>query len=180
MSEFKKDDQKKENKQGRPIGKFKKEGESEFDQKVVDLARVTRVMAGGKRMKFRACVVIGDHKGRVGFGLAKGLDVSAAINKAVNRAKKDLIEVNNVGETIPFEVREKFKAAKIMLKPAPKGTGVKAGGAVRIILELSGIQNVSGKMLGSNSKINNVQATINALRKIYSYYKITEENKKIV
>ncbi|MFH0856548.1 MAG: 30S ribosomal protein S5 [bacterium] len=177
--ELKKDEQKKENKPARSNGKFKRDGEkSEFEQKVIELARVTRVMAGGKRMKFRACIVIGDRKGRVGFGIAKGLDVSAAINKAVNKAKKDLIEVKNVNDTIPFEIREKFKAAKILLKPAPKGTGVKAGGALRIILELSGIKNVSGKMLGANSKINNVQATINALKNIYSYHRITEGNKE--
>lgn len=144
----------------------KDEKKDEFDQKIVDLARVTRVMAGGKRMKFRACVVIGDHKGSVGFGIAKGADVSAAINKATNKAKKKIVKVKIKNETIPFEIRVKFKAAKIMLKPAPKGTGIKAGGAVRIILELSGIQNIVGKIMGTNNKINNVQATILALEKL--------------
>ncbi|MFH0854591.1 MAG: 30S ribosomal protein S5 [bacterium] len=142
------------------------EKKDEFNQKIIDLARVTRVMAGGKRMKFRACVVIGDYKGHVGFGIAKGADVSAAISKSVNRAKKKIINAKNKNETIPFEIRTKFKAAKIMLKPAPKGTGIKAGGAVRIILELSGIQNVVGKILGSNNKINNAQATMLALEKL--------------
>lgn len=151
---------------GSNIKDAKEKIEKEFDQKVIDLARVTRVMAGGKRMKFRACVVIGDHKGKVGFGIAKGLDVSSAITKAVSRAKKNLIFVKAKKESIPFSVEEKFKAAKIMLKPAPRGTGVKAGGAIRIILELSGIPNVVGKMLGSNNKINNVQATFNALTKL--------------
>jgi len=137
----------------------------EFEQKVVELARVTRVMAGGKRMKFRACVAIGDRKGKVGVGLAKGLDVATAITKAVGKAKKNLTEINFYNDSIMFEVREKFKAALILLKPAPRGTGVKAGGAVRIILELCGLPNVVGKILGSNNKINNAQATINALKK---------------
>jgi len=138
----------------------------EFDQKLIDVARVTRVMAGGKRMSFRACVVIGDRKGRVGTGLRKGADVSIAINKAVRAAKKKMIKVNTVNETIPGEARVKFGAAKVLLKPAPKGTGVIAGGAVRTVLELAGIKNVVSKMLGSHNKINNVQATIKALEKL--------------
>ncbi|OGF21262.1 30S ribosomal protein S5 [Candidatus Falkowbacteria bacterium RBG_13_39_14] len=138
---------------------------------MVDLARVTRVMAGGKRMKFRACIVIGDRKGSVGFGIAKGLDVSAAITKATNRAKKKMIKIKQKNETIPFEIRVKFKAAKVMLKPAPRGTGVKAGGAVRIILELSGIQNVVAKILGASNKINNVQATMLALERLTNFHK---------
>lgn len=144
--------------------KFKEE--KEFDQNIIDLARVTRVMAGGKRMRFRACVAIGDKKGRVGIGLAKGTDVTLAINKAVNKAKKNLITVPMMNETIPHEIREKFKAAKILLKPAPQGTGVKAGGAMRILLELAGVPNVVGKILGTNNKINNVKATIQALDKL--------------
>ncbi len=153
---------------GRSFGKRDGDKKDEYDQKLVDLARVTRVMAGGKRMKFRACVIIGDHKGKVSFGIAKGLDVSAAITKAVNQAKKSFVTVKCKNDTIPFEIREKFKAAKILLKPAPKGTGIKAGGAARVILELAGIPNVVAKMLGSNNKINNVQATIEALKKLNS------------
>ncbi|MFC1613063.1 30S ribosomal protein S5 [Patescibacteria group bacterium] len=152
----------------------------EFEQKVIDLARVTRVMAGGKRMKFRACVVIGDKKGKVGIGLAKGADVSAAITKAVSKAKKNLVQISFFHDSIMFEVREKFKAALILLKPAPKGTGVKAGGAVRIILELCGLPNVVAKILGSNSKINNAQATINALKRFNDEkYKISVDTKKV-
>lgn len=138
----------------------------EFDQKLIDIARVTRVMAGGKRMSFRACVVIGDKKGRVAMGLRKGADVSVAINKAVNAAKKKIIKVNIINDTIPGEIREKFGAAVVMLKSAPKGTGVIAGGAVRSVLELAGVKNVVSKMLGSHNKINNVHATINALEKV--------------
>ncbi|MEK7167830.1 MAG: 30S ribosomal protein S5 [Patescibacteria group bacterium] len=142
--------------------KFKKE-KSEFDQAVIDIARVTRVMAGGKRMRFRACVVVGDRKGRVGMGLAKGADVSAAVQKAQRQAEKHAISVNLVGETIAHEVRLKDGSARIVLKPAPAGTGIISGGAVRTVLELVGIKNVVSKVLGTNNKINNVRAALKAL-----------------
>lgn len=139
------------------------EADKEFDQKTIELSRVTRVMAGGKRMRFRACVAIGDRKGRVGIGLAKGADVSLAINKAVADAKKHLIMVPIFEETIPHEVRVKFKAADVLFKPAPRGTGIIAGGAVRVVLDLAGVPNVASKMLGSRNKVNNVQAAVRAL-----------------
>lgn len=135
----------------------------EFDQRVIDIARVTRVMAGGKRMSFRACVVIGDGKGRVGFGVKKGKDVSQAIQKAVNDAKKNLLSVPMVEGTIPHQVNVKFGAAKVMLRPAEKGRGILAGGPVRAVLELAGLKNVVTKMLGSQNKINNVKATFRGL-----------------
>lgn len=135
----------------------------EFEQKIIDLARVTRVMAGGKRMRFRACVALGDKKGRVGFGLAKGADVTIAVTKAVNKAKKELIEIPIVNETIPHQVLMKEGAALVLLKPAPKGTGIKAGGAMRVMLELAGVPNVVGKIMGTNNKVSNVKALISAL-----------------
>jgi small subunit ribosomal protein S5 len=138
----------------------------EFEQKIIDLARVTRVMAGGKRMRFRACVVIGNKRGQIGFAIAKGADVTLAVNKAVTKAKKDLITVLTKKDTIPHEVRVKYKAAQILLKPAPVGTGIKAGGAVREVLAISGIPNIVAKILGSNNKINNVKATFVALQKL--------------
>lgn len=138
----------------------------EFEQKVIDLARVTRVMAGGKRMRFRACMVIGDGKGQIGYAVAKGSDVTIAINKAVAKAKKDMFKVSIHNDTIPHEILYKFKAAKVLLKPAPSGTGIIAGGAVREVLELSGVPNVVAKILGSSSKINNVKATFLALKKL--------------
>lgn len=149
----------KENKEERVI-------ELEMSQAIIDLARVTRVMAGGKRMRFRAAVVIGDKKSSVGIGVAKGADVTIAINKAVAKARKNLIRSPIVNETIPCKIQEKFKAAKILLKPAPSGTGIIAGGAMRQVLELSGIKNVVGKNLGSNNKINIVSATMQALGKL--------------
>ena len=143
--------------------KRKDREEKEFDQKVIDLARVTRVMAGGKRMRFRACVAIGDKKGRVGFGLAKGADVSIAVEKAVTKAKKSLIKVPIVRETIPHAIFIKYKAARILLKPAPIGTGIKAGGPVRLMFELAGVSNVIGKIIGTSNRIANVKAIMVAL-----------------
>ncbi len=139
------------------------EQDKEFDQQIIDIARVTRVMKGGKRMSFRACVAIGDRKGRVGLALGKGADVTAAITKAVNKAKKRLLTVPIVNETIPHPIRWKFKAARLLLKPAPKGSGIIAGGVMRAVLGLAGISNVVGKNLGSKNKMNIAKATLEAL-----------------
>lgn len=136
---------------------------SAYDQRVVELARVTRVTEGGKRMSFRACVVVGNRQGQVGYAVAKGADVQGAIGKAVRKAEKHLITVPLIKNTIPHAIETKFKAARVLLKPAPVGTGVIAGGTARIVLELAGVPNISGKMLGSNNKINNVHATMKAL-----------------
>ena len=138
----------------------------DFDQKVVEIKRVTRVVAGGKRMRFRALVVVGDRKGKVGIGLRKGIDVSEAVNKAVNSAKKSMITVEIVNDTIPHEIKFKYKSAVIFLKPARPGTGVIAGGAIRQVLDLAGVKNVLSKMIGSSNKVNNVSATYIALSKL--------------
>lgn len=138
----------------------------EFDSRTLELARVTRVTKGGKRMRFRALVIVGDHKGRVGFGLAKGADVQMSVEKATRKAQKQLVTIPFVRETIPHAVEAKWSAAKILLKPAPKGTGIKAGGAVRAVLEIAGVPNVVSKILGSGNKINNVKATFLALGKL--------------
>lgn len=138
--------------------------EKDFGQKIVDIARVTRVMAGGKRMRFRASVIVGDRRGKVGMAVAKGADVTLAVNKAAKKARKNLINVPIVNETIPHRVDVKSGAAKILIKPAPKGTGIIAGGAVRMVLDLAGVSNVVAKILGSKNKINNVNATIKALK----------------
>lgn len=117
-------------------------------------------------MRFRALVVLGDRKGRVGYGLGKGADVTQAIAKATNAAKKRIITIPIVEETIPHPVRMRYKAASIMLKPAPKGTGIIAGGAIRPVLLVSGVGNVVAKMLGSSNKVNNVKLTIMALQSL--------------
>ena len=145
---------------------FKKREKPEFEQRLVDLARVTRVMAGGKRLRFRACVVIGDSNKKIGWGIAKGADVSIAINKAVNQAKKDMMIVNTFENTIAHEVMHKFKAAKVFLKPAPEGRGVIAGGVIRDVLELAGIKDIIAKMYGSKNKVNNVRCVFQALKKL--------------
>ncbi len=138
----------------------------EFDQMIVDLARVTRVTKGGKHMSFRACVLIGDRKGRVAYGIEKGKDVQIAVDKAVNQAKKNILVVPLFNETIPHRVEAKFKAGKVLIKPAPKGSGIIAGSAVRMVLDLAGVGNASGKILGkTNNKVVNVKATFEALRK---------------
>lgn len=137
----------------------------EFDQQIIDLARVTRVTEGGKQLSFRVCIIIGDRKGRVGYGIAKGKDVQIAVEKAVRQAKKRMITVPLVKETIPHRVMAKFKAAKIMIKPAPLGSGIIAGGATRTILEMAGVPNASSKSLGkTTNKITNVKATFDALQ----------------
>ncbi len=137
--------------------------EKEFEQKILDLARVTRVTKGGKRMRFRATVVVGDRKGRVGFGVAKGNDVTLSVNKAARYAKQDLIQIPLKDETIPHETKAKFGASVVLLKPAPQGTGIKAGGAVRTVLELAGVPNITAKILRGKNKINTLKATQIAL-----------------
>lgn len=150
---------------------------SEFDQKVVEVKRVTRVVAGGKRMRFRALVVIGDHKGKVGMGLRKGADVSESVNKAVNAAKKNLVVLPLINETIPHELKIKYKSSILMLKPAKPGTGVIAGGAVRSVVDLAGVKNIVCKMLGSNNKVNNVKAVFEAFKKMKSKQKLAQSRK---
>ena len=139
----------------------------EFKDKVLDLRRVTRVTAGGKRFRFRVTVIIGDEKGRVAAGIAKGLDVQQAIAKAKSNAKKDIVMVPLVGRTIPHEVEAKFSAAEVRLKPAKAGHGLIAGGAVRVVLSLAGIKDITAKCLGRTpNKLTNALATIEALKKL--------------
>ena len=156
---------------------YKKREKPEFEQRLVDIARVTRVMAGGKRLRFRACVVIGDLNKKIGWGVAKGADVSIAINKAVDKAKKDMIIVNVSKNTIPHEVMHKFKAAKVFLKPAPEGRGVIAGGVIRDVLELAGIKDIIAKIYGCKNKVNNVRCTFEALQKLR---KIEEKQEPVI
>lgn len=145
--------------------KFNKK--DDFDSKLLDLARVTRVTAGGRRLRFRAGVVVGDKKGKVGFGVSKGSDVAQAIEKATRIAKKNIITVPITKDTIAYPVEAKFGAAKVMLKPQLSGRGLVAGGTVRVICSLSGIKDISSKKLGKTSnKINNAKATILALEKL--------------
>ncbi len=144
---------------------FKKQ--SEFKEKVIDLRRVTRVVAGGKRFRFRTTVIIGDERGRVGVGIAKGVDVAQSVEKAKVNAKKKLMIVSLRDRTIPYEVEAKFSAARVMIKPARKGHGLKAGGAVRAVLLLAGVRDATAKCLGgTKNKLTNAMATIEALKKL--------------
>lgn len=136
----------------------------EFETKVVEIKRVTRVVAGGKRMRFRALVVSGDRNGRVGIGLKKGADVAEAVAKATAQARKTMARIPIKDGTIPFAVKIKYKAAVVFLKPARTGSGITAGGPVRAVVNLAGIKNISSKMLGASNKVSNVRATFEALK----------------
>lgn len=135
--------------------------------KVLDLRRVTRVVAGGKRFRFRTTVVMGDEKGKVGVGIAKGLDVQDSIAKAKNAAQKNIFHITLKGRTIPHEVEAKFSAARVRLKPAVEGHGLKAGGAVRVVLLMAGVKDIVAKCLGRTpNKLTNALATVAALKKL--------------
>lgn len=140
--------------------------ESEFEEKVIQVSRVSKKTKGGNRIGFSVLTVIGDKKGRVGVGLGKAPDVASAIRKGMRRAKKNLVTIATKGKTIPHEVRIKRGAAKILLKPAPPGTGLIAGGPVRIVVEAAGIQDIVTKILGTTNKASNVYATIEALKQL--------------
>lgn len=138
----------------------------EFDEKVISIDRVTRVVKGGRRFRFRATVVVGDGKGRVGVGVGKGGEVMTSIAKAVSKAKKNLITVPLRNTTIPHEIEVSFSGARVLLKPASEGTGVIAGGAVRNVVEAAGIHDLLSKSLGSSNKVNNAYATLLALSQL--------------
>jgi small subunit ribosomal protein S5 len=144
-----------------------KREKDEFESKLLSLNRVVRVTAGGKQMRFRSVVVVGDKKNKVGVGVAKGLDVAQSVEKATKVAKKNLIVVPIIEGTIPHEVRAKFGAAVVLLRPQRRGRGLVAGGTVRVICDLAGIKNISSKILGgTRNKLNNARATILALQKL--------------
>lgn len=138
----------------------------EFEETVVQIKRVSKKTKGGNTMRFTALVVVGNKKGKVGVGLSRAPDVRGAIMKAVKFAKRRLIEVPMVGTTVPYSVNEKFSAAKVILKPAPAGSGIIAGGPMRVVLEAAGIKDAVGKILGTKNKASNVYATIKALETI--------------
>lgn len=139
---------------------------SEFEEQIVKISRVSKKTKGGNKIGFSALAVVGDKKGKVGVGLGKAPDVSSAIRKGISRAKKHMINVPLVHGSIPFRVDIKYGAAKIMLKPAPPGSGIIAGGAVRSVVSAAGIQNISSKVLGTNNPASNVYATLVALSRL--------------
>ncbi len=153
--------------------------EKQFDERMVNIDRVARVVKGGRRFRFRALVVVGDHKGRVGVGTSKGADVTSAMTKATEVAKKNMVRINLFNDTIPHESEAKVSGAKIMVKPASPGTGLIAGGVVRTVLEVAGIKNALSKSLGSSNKINIAYATVEALKSIEPKNKwVTSQSEK--
>ena len=148
-------------KQGKKMGRREK---PEFDQKLLNLARVTRVVKGGRRFRFRATLVIGNRKGKVGVGVAKGSDVSDAIKKAYNDAKKNMITVALAEGTVSHDVSAKLGSAKVLLKPASLGRGIIAGGAVRAVVDLLGVKDIVSKSLGASNPLNVARVTIKALQ----------------
>lgn len=149
----------------------------EFEETVVQINRVSKKTKGGNQMRFSALVVVGDRKGKVGVGLSKAPDVRSAIQKAIASAKRKMIKVSLSGTTIPCSVSEKYSAAKVLLKPAPAGSGIIAGGPMRMVLEAVGIRDAVGKILGTNNKISNVYATLKALETITKMSKRKDNTK---
>jgi small subunit ribosomal protein S5 len=162
----------------RKRGGRRKREPSEYEETTLSVDRVTRVVAGGRRLRFRAVVVTGNKKGKVGLGTGKAGEVQSAVQKAVADAKRNMIRVPLVEGTIPHEVDIKFKAARIRLLPAREGTGIIAGGALRVVLEHAGVKNVLSKRFGTNNKLVNAQAVIKALQGLRGEYIEPESEKK--
>ncbi len=154
--------------------KKQNETDSQWTEKVVQVRRVTKVVKGGKRLSFRVITIVGDGEGRVGVGVGKSSDVVGAIQKGMSDARKNLIEVPIVETSIPHPVNARFGSASVLVKPARQGTGVIAGGAVRIVLEAAGIKNATAKCLGSKSPLNNARAAVEALKGLRTLEQITE------
>jgi len=150
---------------------YNSQRDSGFEEEIVQVNRVSKKTKGGNKIGFSVLTVVGDRNGKVGVGLGKAPDVASAIRKGVSIAKKHVIDVPIINGTVPFEFYIKLGAAKVILKPAPKGSGVIAGGAVRSVVSLAGIQNISSKVLGTKNQASNVYATIEALRKMAERYK---------
>ncbi len=160
------------NNQGNPNykgGQDRQMEEKQFTENGVSIDRVSRVVKGGRRFRFRALIVLGDGKGKVGVGVSKGQDVQAAVQKAADVAKKNMVDIALYNSTIPHEAEAKVGGAHILIKPAATGTGLKAGGVVRTILEAAGVHNILSKSLGSSNKINSAYATIEALKSLVAY-----------
>jgi small subunit ribosomal protein S5 len=138
----------------------------EFEETVIEIKRISKKTKGGNQIRFSALVVVGDKKGKVGLGLAKAEDVRSAIRKSISAARRKMVNIPLTGTTIPFSASEKFSAAKVVLKPAPPGSGIIAGGPMRVVLSAAGVRDAVGKILGTKNKASNVYATLKALESI--------------
>ncbi len=148
--------------------KRKKKEENIYEERVVDIARVTKVVKGGRRFRFSALVVVGDQKGQVGFGTGKAQEVPDAIKKAIEEAKKNFVKIPMYGKTIPHEITGRHDGGRVYLKPAAEGSGVIAGGPIRAVVEAAGVADILSKSLGSDSPINIIRATFNAIENLRS------------
>jgi small subunit ribosomal protein S5 len=140
--------------------------EKEYEEKVLQIKRVSKKTKGGDQMGFTALVVVGNKAGKVGLGLARAKDVQSALKKSISSANRNTVDIMMQGETLPHEVSAKYGASEVLIKPAPAGSGLIAGGTVRVVLELAGVKNASAKMLGSNNKTLNARCAIKALQKL--------------
>ncbi len=159
-------------------GRGERDQDKEFSEKLIQLNRVAKVVKGGRRFSFSALVVVGDKKGRVGYGFGKANDVSEAIRKAVDKGKKSLVNLPIKNGTLPHQIVGKFKSASILMKPAAPGAGIIAGGAVRSILEAGGVSDVLSKSLGSQNAINVVKATFEGLNGLMDARKVAKDRGK--
>ena len=167
--------EKNERQQRRPMNNRRNSNnrKKEFEERVVKINRITKVVKGGRRMRFSALVVVGDKKGRVGFGTGKAKEVPDAIRKATENAQRNVFRVPLVGSTLPHEIVGKYGAGSVVLRPAATGTGVIAGGAVRAVLELAGITDVISKCLGSRTAVNVVRSTVDGLKKMVTLEQVS-------
>ncbi len=167
-----------EEKQGKRRETRNRERDNEFTEKLIELNRVAKVLKGGRRFSFSALVVVGDQKGKVGYGFGKANDVSEAIRKAITKAKRNMITVPMKNTTIPHQINGRYKSANVLLKPAAPGTGVLAGGPVRAIMDAAGVHDIMSKSLGSRNKINTVKAVFNGLENIFDAKEIARNRGK--